>query len=162
MAMTPDPQRRPDQDMQSRRAAHLMREQADERWVEISDRVLDKALRVTRRSMPVRAAGASGPVNISEQVLITGIRQALEPVAGAVPTDIKVHTDERNNYTGVLICLTADYGSPILPAADDIRNRTEHALTSMLGHLTPPITVSTMHVHVDDVQHGVDGPDIAQ
>lgn len=155
MAMTPDPQRQPDQDMQSRRAANLMREQADERWVEISDRVLDKALRVTRRSMPVRAAGASGPVNISEQVLIAGIRQALEPVAGAVPTDITVHTDERNNYTGILIRLTANYGAPILPAADDIRNRTEHALTSMLGNLTPPITVSTMHVHVDDVTQDI-------
>ncbi len=153
--MTPDPQRQPDQDAQSRRVADLVRDQADERWVEISDRVLEKALRVTRRSMPVRAASVGGPVNVSEQVLIAGIRQALEPVAGAVPTDIQVHTDERHNYTGVLICITADYGSPILPAADDIRNRTEYALTSMLGALTPPVTVSTMQVHVDDIQKDV-------
>lgn len=153
--MTPDPQRQSDQDAQSKRVADVVREQADERWVEISDRVLEKALRVTRRSMPVRAASLRGPVNISEQVLITGIRQALEPVAGAVPTDITVHTDARHNYTGILICLTANYGAPILPAADDIRNRTEHALTSMLGPLTPPITVSTMHVHVDDVTRNI-------
>lgn len=153
--MTPDPQSQPDQDAQSKRAAQLLRDQADERWVEISDRVLEKALRVTRRSMPVRAASAGGPVNVSEQVLIAGIRQALEPVTGAIPTDIKVHSDERNNYTGVLICLTADYGSPILPVADDIRNRTEHALTRMLGVLTPPVTVSTMHVHIDDVRQNI-------
>lgn len=153
MALTPDSERIPEEDAILRAAASMLRAQADERWVEISDRVLDKALRVTRRSMPVRAASASGPVNVSEQVLITGIRGALEPVAGAIPTAIRVHTDERNHYTGVLICVTVDFDSPILPAADDIRDRAEQALTTMLGPITPPVTVSTMHVHVDDVEH---------
>lgn len=150
--MTPDSERFPAQDANIRDAADMMRAQADERWVEISDRVLEKALRVTRRSMPVRAQSAGGQVNVSEQVLITGVRQALEPVMGAIPTDIRVHTDERHRYTGVLICVTADYGSPILPAADDIRSRTELALTTLLGRVTPPVTVSTMHVHVNDVR----------
>lgn len=98
--MTPDPRRLPDQDAQSKHAENLVREQADERWVEISDRVLEKALSVTRRSMTVGAASASGLVNISEQVLIAGIRQALEPVAGAIPTDITVHTDEAQLHRG--------------------------------------------------------------
>lgn len=150
--MTPERRRLAHQDAQTRQAVDLIRSQADDRWVEISDRVLDKALLLTRRSLPVRAEGAGGPVNVSEQVLIAGIRQALESVTGALPSDIQIHTDERHHYTGVLICVNADFGSPILPTADDIRERTQHALTGMLGHVTPPVTVSTMHVHVDDVR----------
>ncbi|WP_404351810.1 hypothetical protein LG324_03495 [Phycicoccus jejuensis] len=150
--MTPQRKRAPDTDAHLKHAVSALRTQADERWVEVADRVLDKALRVTRRSMPVRAEGTGGKVNVSEQVLIAGIRYALDQVAGALPTAIQVNTNERHHYTGVVVCVTADYGSPILPTADDIRNRTQQVLQELLGPITPSVTVNTMQVHINDVR----------
>lgn len=156
MAMTPDPQALTDPANQARRAADALRAHADQRWVEISDRVLARALSVTRRSMPVRAASSGGPVNVSEQVLIASIRSALHDLSGAAPVDIQIRTDEQNRYTGVLIVLNIDYKTSILPVADDVRDRAHQVLTTLLGPVSPPLTVTTMHVHVDDVRNPQD------
>lgn len=115
--MMPEPQMLTDPADQVRRAAAAPRIHADERWVEISDRVLAKALTVTRRSRPSRAANSGGRVKVSEQVLVGSIGEALRPVV-----------------------------------VDEIRNRTKDVLRSLTGPVEPPVTVTTMHVHVEDVR----------
>lgn len=88
-------------------ATQALRQHVDDRWVEMSDRVLSKALAATRRSLPV-SAGA-----------------------------------ERE--------ITVQYKEPVIPIADQIRNRSETVLQTLLGPGTPQVTVATMHVHVSDV-----------
>ena len=43
------------------------------------------------------------------------------------------------------------FDEPILPIADEIRDRTEQVLRELLGPIHPPVTVSALHVHVSDV-----------
>lgn len=150
--MTPDPQLPGDPQDLVTRAADVLRTRADERWVEISDRVLTKAFNVTRRSMPVRAASSGGAVNVSEQVLVAGIRSALDDLSGAAAVDIRISTDDQHRYTGVFIALSVDYRTAILPVADRARDRARDVLLTLLGPVNPPVTVTTMHVHVDDVR----------
>lgn len=152
MAMTPEPTFPGTARERSSHAAQAYKARADDRWVEIEDRVLARALATTRRSMPVRAASADGPVTVSEQVLVAGIRSAIAGVRGATPVAIRVHADDQNRYTGVLILIRADYGTTLLPVADEIRELARQALDTLLGPLDPPITVRTMQVHVDDVR----------
>ncbi|MEP6854806.1 MAG: hypothetical protein ABJA33_05015 [Pedococcus sp.] len=154
--MTLDPHLPGDADDLVARAADALRAHADERWVEISDRVLGRALNVTRRSMPVRAASSGGPVNVSEQVLVAGIRSALDGLSGAAPVDIRISTDEQHRYTGVFIALAVDYKSAILPVADHARHCVRDVLLTLLGPVSPPVTVTTMQVHVDDVREPQD------
>lgn len=135
-------------------AANQLRDHVDQRWVEISDRVLAHALRATRRSFPVRGRAPGGPVNISEQVLVAHIRAAVAPVAGAAPSAIVVTTDDNDGYTGLTIELTAEYGRALLPIADRVRELCAATLTDLLGPVTPPVTVSAMHVHIGDVTGG--------
>ena len=147
--MTPEPHE--PRDAPTSAAVAALRDHADQRWVQISDRVLTRSLAVTRQSFPVRAASSGGAVNVSEQVLIAGVREALDGIPDATPTDIQISTDQHSRYTGVQITITARYGQPILPAADLIRERAQHALSDLLGPVTPTVTVSTMHVHVGDI-----------
>ena len=149
--MTPDPQHTQLENTQ-KAAVEALRARADQRWVEISDRVLSRSLSLTRRSLPVRAASAGGAVNISEQVLIAGVRQALADLSDATAVGIQISTDHDYRYTGLQITIELPYGKPILPIADHIRQQVQQALQLLLGPVTPPVTVNTMHVHVGDVQ----------
>lgn len=149
--MTPDPQQLLADTAQA--AVEALRAQADERWVQISDRILTRSQTLTRRSLPVRAASAGGPVNVSEQVLIAGLRQALADLPDAAVVGIHITTDHSSHYTGLQITINVPYGPPILPVADDIRQQAQHALSALLGPVTPPVTVTTIHVHVQDVDN---------
>jgi len=68
VAMTPPNPSRPDQSRKSTRDAHLdaaigaIRARADTRWLEIADRVRNRALQSTRRSLPVNAQSPGGTV----------------------------------------------------------------------------------------------------
>ena len=127
------------------------RARTDARWVEISDRVRTRALRVTRRSLPVIAQAPSGPINVSEQVLITYVRDALDGVSGARVEEITIAVDVDNTYSGITIFLSARFGEPLLPVADAVRDLAAARLRELLGDITPPVTVATMEVHFDDV-----------
>ena len=115
--------------------------------------VLARVLTATRRSLPIRTSedSSGGALLVSEQVLTTYIRHAVAPVPAAAPTRIQIHSDSDHNYTGVTIELTVQFDEPILPIADEIRDRTEQVLRGLLGPIHPPVTVSALHVHVSDV-----------
>jgi len=132
-------------------AAQSLRDHVDQRWVEISDRVLTRALRATRTSLPVRAQAASGRVHISEQVLVTYLRDAISSVPDAKIQDIVITIEGLDTYAGVTIAISARFGVPLLPVADTIRNLATDRLAELLGPIAPPVTVTTMDVHVQDV-----------
>ena len=132
-------------------ATQSLRDHADQRWVQISGRVRNRALRATRTSLPVRAQAATGPVHISEQVLITYVRDAISTVRHAKIQDVNITTEGIDTYTGVTITIWARYGAPLIPIADTIRDLANQRLTQLLGPIAPPVSVSTMVVHIEDV-----------
>ncbi|MGV8965761.1 MAG: hypothetical protein ACOH2F_05735 [Cellulomonas sp.] len=127
---------------------------SDARWVQISHRVRSRALQVTRRSMPVQAQAPSGSIHVSEQVLVTYLRDALAAVPGARVDDITIAVGAENSYAGVTVLISARYGEPLLPIADALRDVAAARLRELLGDITPPVTVTSMDVHVDDVHEG--------
>lgn len=157
MAITPDPAKRPQtptsrrQDAMLAQATQSLRDHVDQRWVQISDRVLTRALRATRTSLPVQAQAAGGPVHISEQVLITYLRDAVSTVPHAKIEDVVIITSGLDTYAGVTITISARFGVPLIPIADTIRNLANRRLKQLLGPIAPPVTVTTMDVHVQDV-----------
>ena len=132
-------------------ATQSLREHVDQRWVEISDRVLTRALRATRTSLAVQARAPSGPVHISEQVLITNVREAISTVPHVRIQDVVITTEGLDTYAGLTITISDRFGVPLLPIADAIRALANTRLTQLLGPITPPVTVTTMDVHVQDV-----------
>lgn len=136
-------------------AAQAARDRRDPRWVEISDRMLAKALRATRRSFPVRAMTPSGPVSVSEQVLVTYIRDAVQDqVPDAALLHVRIDLAGRDTLVGVTLSLIARYGVALLPVADEVRALTAARLRELLGPVEVPVRVETMHVHVADVVDG--------
>lgn len=127
------------------------RAHTDARWVQISERVRTRALRVTRRSLPVTAQAPGGPVHVSEQVLITYLRDAFAAVPGARVEDITIAVGAQDAYAGTTVSISARYGEPLLPIADTLRDLAAARLRDLLGDITPPVTVTTMDVHIDDV-----------
>lgn len=134
-----------------RQATDHLRDQVDQEWVEISDRVLQRALTAPRQSLPVTADDPDGPLAVSEQVLITHLRHAITTqVLGAVPTAIRVNTTIHGSYTGLLVQITADYPEPLLPLADRIRESVTITVRGILGNQLA--THTPIEVHVADVQ----------
>ena len=127
------------------------RAHAEVRWVQISDRVRTRALQVTRRSLPIMAQAPSGPIHVSEQVLIAYLRDALSAVPGARVDDISIAVGANDSYGGVTVFISARYGEPLLPIADALRDLAAARLRELLGDITPPVTVTTMDVHIEDV-----------
>jgi hypothetical protein len=158
VAMTPAPERpeppaSPRDDAMLEQAAQSLREHVDQRWVQISDRVLTRAMRATRTSLAVQARAPSGPVHISEQVLITHVRDAIGSVPHVKIQDVVITTEGLDTYTGLTITISARFGVPLIPIADTIRDLANTRLVQLLGPITPPVTVTTMDVHVQDVFH---------
>ncbi len=143
-------------DARLRAATAELSRHRDDRWVQIADRVMTRALTATRRSQPVRAshpeagASADGQLFVSEQVLIAHIRQATAGIPGAAPNRVSINTDATHRCTGVTIAITVHYPDPIIPIADQMRARVEDALGQILGTI-PTVEISSMHVHVTDV-----------
>lgn len=136
-----------------RLATTQLREHVEDRWVEIADRMLMNVLGHQRPSHPIRAKSLAGDFHVSEQVLVTALRHALDPVAHCEVTAIHVYAD-RDIYTGVTIVVTVQVPHPVIALADDVRRIAYEQLEQILGTSTPRLTVETMHVHVDDVSRG--------
>ncbi len=143
-------------------AALALREHAGRRWVEVADRVRRQALRATRSSPPVAAMAPGGPVQVSEQVLVAQVRDALAHLRGARVEDIEVHTDAGGRYAGVVLVVSAEYGVPLLPVADRLRAAAVDRLRTVLGPVTPPVDVQTLQVHVDDVHRPGDAAGLSR
>lgn len=158
MAMTPpdggsapDPMPTAEQDLEI--ATQALRDHTDERWVEVSDNILAKVLVASRPSHPVRGRAGTEPFHVSERVLTAHVLDTVDQIPHIEAAAIRIHTGQ-DRYTGITIVITAEHGLRLIPAADAIREAARDRLTQVLGQLVPPISVSTMHVHVDDVTTG--------
>ncbi len=137
-----------DRDLQV--ATQALRDHTDERWVEIADSMLAGVLARSRPSHPVRGQVGSESFHVSDQVLTNYLLAAIDPIPQVEVDAINIHSDQ-DRYTGVTIVISVQHGLSLVPVADMIREAAEACLIDMLGRSTPPITVSTMHVHVEDV-----------
>lgn len=138
-----------------RQATDSLRLQPHPRWVEISDRVLARALTATRRSRPVRAHAPDGPVHISEQVLISYLRDAIDgAVPGSALAQVNIDIEGKDRYRGLTVQLIAQFGVELLPIADHVRELARACLADLLGDTAPSVEVRAMHVHYCDVVRG--------
>lgn len=157
MAMNPTDRTRPTDDGSERddavllRATEALRAVDDDRWVEVAPRVLQAALGASRRTRPVRASAASGPLQISDQVIVSYLRDALDgAVPGTAVDRITVRLAGRDTFDGLLIEMLVQYGVAVIPVADRVREIAADVLRR-LGVESVEVSISTTHVHVLDV-----------
>jgi hypothetical protein len=134
-------------------AATELRGHTDHRWVEISGDVLSRVMCVSRPSHPLRAQAPGGEFHVSEQVLVAALQHALDEVPNCEVTHIQIQADGET-YAGVTIIATAQYRVPLISLADQIREVASRPLSDILGPITPEVTMSAMHVHIEDVTPG--------
>lgn len=147
-----------------RSAADAMREHVDDRWVEVADLVLARAIAATRPSRPVLARASSGAFHVAEQVLVSSLRASIDRLEDCEVVDIDIQTRPPGRAgaddwagevcTGVLIALAVRYGTVLIPLADQVRRLASERIDRVLGHVVPSVDVSAMHVHVADVTRG--------
>ncbi len=144
-----------------REAADDLRAHVDERWVEVANVVLSRALTATRPSPPVRAQAPTGPVEIAEQVLVSYLRDSIDQLDDCEVVTIGIDTrpehgiDGRGEVcTGVLVALAVRYQTVLIPLADRVREVAVSRLAQMLGPVEPAVSVSVVHVHIADVTRG--------
>ncbi|MBA2638416.1 MAG: hypothetical protein H0U77_00150 [Nocardioidaceae bacterium] len=136
-----------------RSAASALSTHVDERWVEVADALVSRALTTSRPSPPVRASATSGSVLVTEQVLVSHLRASMDPFPECETVAITIETDG-DSCTGAVIALAVRFGTELIPLADRVRAVVEDQLGRLLGPVVPPVTVSSVHVHVDDVTRG--------
>lgn len=134
-------------------AAAQLRQHTDERWVEVRSGVLAHVLAVSRPSHPLHALSSTGAYAVSEQVLTSYLRTALDRAPDCEVSAIRVHSDG-DVCTGVTIVITARHDRSLLDLADSIRSAADDVITAVLGDARPRVTVTDMHVHVNDVTRG--------
>jgi hypothetical protein len=136
-------------------ATSALREYTRDRWVEVSDRILATALTATRRARPVRATAPGGTVQVSEQVIVTYLRAAVDvAVPGVAVHRIDVTLVNEDTFETVIVQIAVQYGLEVLPAAHRIRGIATRVLHELLGPEAGPVTVRVTHVHVSDVTRG--------
>lgn len=157
MAMNPTDGSRPTDDGSARddlvlsRAADALRAVDDDRWVEIAPRILQAALGASRRTRPVRATSSSGPLQISDRVIVEYLHEALDgAVPGAAVDRITVRLAGRDTFDGLLIELLVRYGVAVIPVADRVREIAAGVVRG-LGVESVEVSIRTTHVHVTDV-----------
>ncbi|WP_380168887.1 hypothetical protein [Jannaschia sp. R86511] len=138
-----------------RSAIESLRSRRDPRWVEVSDRILDTALRATRPSASVVVSTPTGPVRVSEQVITAYLRDALDAaIPGVAMMRLVLQVEGRDHLGGLTICMVARYGTNLLLAADRTRDLTRVALETVLGPNSVAVEVAPMRVHFEDVLPG--------
>lgn len=130
--------------------AQRLRDHTDDRWVEIESDLLAHVLATSRPSHPLRAQSATGAYAVSEQVLVAYLRDALDRAPHCEVSAIYVHAYD-DVCTGVTVVMTAQYGHSLLEIADTVRLAADEVIDRVLGNVRPRVTVTDMHVHVDDI-----------
>ncbi len=130
-----------------------LRQHTDQRWVEIESDILAHVQSVSRPSHPLRALSTRGAYAVSEQVLTSYLRAALDHAPDCEVSAIRIHADG-DVCTAVTIVMTARYGRSLLDLADTIRIAADDVIAKVLGETRPRVTVTDMHVHVNDITRG--------
>ncbi|TDC49412.1 hypothetical protein E1212_18260 [Jiangella ureilytica] len=131
------------------RAASALRAYTDHGWTASSRRILQSVLAATRRSRPVRARDDAGPFHVSDQVVTTYLRAAIDAVDGAQATHVRLELDG-DVLTAVRVTVAARYPEPLRPLAEAVRLAAHSTIGSVLGS---PLPLDRIHLHVGDVDH---------
>ena len=118
--------------------------------------MLDRVLAATPARGPC-SRPRLGRRHISERVLVAHLRVAVRQTPGAEPRGISAQLDD-DRLTGLIVVIAAEYGRPLIPLADAVRDRVAAELADLLGPADPPAGPEAVYVHVADVlpPHGGD------
>lgn len=106
----------------------------------------------------MRAEASSGPIHISEHVLVAHLQATLDAEVGNGRLGgVTVQLADADTFAGVTIELSASYPEPIAPLVDQVRSAAAAILQELLGPVAPPVTVRTTRVDVTDVVLGDPG-----
>lgn len=134
------------------RAASALRTYIDHGWTTAAPRILQSVLAATRRSRPVRARDDAGDFHVSDQVITTYLQVAIDGVDGVQATHVRLDLDG-DVLTALQVSIAVRYPEPVHPLAEAVRQVTHETVRSVLGPVTPPLPLGTIHVHVGDVDH---------
>jgi hypothetical protein len=140
----------PDDDLLGQ-ATRLLRQHTDAGWTAISGDVLQRALRAFRPSEPVRGRHRYGDFFVASDVLVTRLREALDPIPYGAATRITCTTGDEQELTGVTIQIIAAYGTNLLTLAAQFHDIAVATLANELGDLAPDGSAVHTHVHIADV-----------
>lgn len=152
------------------RSTRALREAHDPGWDQASHKVLAAVRAATRRSWPVDAtfpddSAVDGPgtsptpprgrdrLSVSDQVVISFLRRALERVPSCAPSRISLQLDG-HACTGATVSVVAAYGTDLRAAADEVREVVLTALEDLLGPPTFEQRTASVDIAVDDVTAG--------
>ena len=133
------------------RAATTLRQHTDRGWVAIRENLFARALAVFRPSAPVRGCHPAGEFFVAADVVVGCVRDALGAVARAGAVRVHCTTDDRHDLEAVTAEVVALYGTPLLPLAQDVRDRVAAALSQALGLAPERVRDLPIHVGVIDV-----------
>lgn len=139
------------------RATRQLRDHAQRRAVEIADDVLQKALQASRHSLPVRAYPPHDQVHVSDQVLVSTLRQRIDDALDTAAVGaVYLRVTPGEVLQELTVELFVRYGEVLLEVADQARAIARAVLAQVLG---PPagtigVEVVTTHVHISDVTVG--------
>jgi hypothetical protein len=132
-----------------------LRERSTRRAVEVADDVLRNALRASRTSLPIRARGDNDFARVSDQVLITLLRAAIDQaLERAAVGRIVLLVDHDQILQRVTIELFVQFGEILIEVGDRVHDVAQRLIDEVLGVSEPTIEVAATHVHVSDVTSG--------
>lgn len=136
-------------------AVEQLGESSRGRAVEIADEVLLRTLRSSQRSLPIRAQASWSFVHISDRVLITALRAAIDStLRGVAVGKVHLNVDRDETLTSLTIELFVQFGLVLVDVGDGARRICEQVLHDILAHDRVPVRVTTTHVHISDVTAG--------
>ena len=95
------------------------------------------------------ASSVTSKVTSSPASSVKYLRDARKVVPGTRVEDISIAAGAQDGYAGTTVCITARYGEALLPIADAMRDLAAARLRP--SRRLHPVTITTVHVHVDDV-----------
>jgi uncharacterized alkaline shock family protein YloU len=133
------------------RAATTLRQHTDRGWVVIRENLFARALAVFRPSAPVRGRHPAGEFFVAADVLVACVREALDAVPHAGGVRVHCTTDDHHDVEAVTAEIVALYGTPLLPLAQEVRDRVAAALSQALGLVAEQVRDVPIDVGVTDV-----------
>lgn len=134
------------------RAADGLRRHQDERWDEVSGRVLARLRSIPLRRESVRGIAPSGPFDVSESVVVSHVSASVEAaVPEAVVVAVRLAVTARRALAGVVVEVAVDFASPVGPLADRIRATVLAVLPDVLGAAAGPEAPVPVEVRVVDI-----------
>jgi len=132
-------------------ATRTLRAHTDAGWVALRDDVVAAAVRAFRPSAPVRGRLGGGELWVTSTVLVAQVRAALDGLPDAGPLRITCTTAPDGALEGVTVEVVALYGTPLVPLAARVRERSARAVAATLGLDVPPTARVRVDVSVQDV-----------